>query len=64
MDHKATRVYDFVVDYKRGTKNRMADALSRKGEEVEISQSLITFLTVDWMDDLRMAYKDDVHIQS
>jgi hypothetical protein len=39
--------YDFVIEYKKGKENRVADALSRRFEETskdgELSISLISF---------------------
>lgn len=52
--------YDFIVEYKKGLENRTADALSRKGKEEEGSLMLISFPTVDWVDDLKAANVEDL----
>lgn len=51
--------HDFVIEYKKEANNRVVDALSRKGKEDEGSLMLITFPTVDWIDDLRATYATD-----
>jgi hypothetical protein len=48
--------YDFVIEYKKGKENKVADALSHKFEDVleidTLSISLISFPTLDWIEDL------------
>jgi hypothetical protein len=55
--------YDFVIEYKKGKENRVADALSRKFEEVvnqeELSISLISFPTPNWIAELKQSYLHD-----
>jgi hypothetical protein len=55
--------YDFVIEYKKGKENRVADALSRKSEEVinheELSISLISFPTPNWIAELKQSYLHD-----
>jgi hypothetical protein len=49
--------YDFVIEYKKGKENKVADAFSHKFEEVleidTLSISLISFPTLDWIEDLQ-----------
>jgi hypothetical protein len=55
--------YDFIIEYKQGRENRVADALSRKFETLsdpdEISVSLISFPTPNWVSDLKASYASD-----
>lgn len=53
--------YDFVVDYKKGSKNRVADALSRK--EDEISLALISIPSVEWLVEIKQGYDKDPDLQ-
>ena len=59
--------YDFLVEYKQGRDNKVADALSRKFEELEgVEQGelkAISFLIATWLADLRQAYLTDTHLQ-
>jgi hypothetical protein len=56
--------YDFIVEYKKGAENRVADALSRKeGWEDELSLSLLSIPTVGWIEDLKQQYVEDVELQ-
>jgi hypothetical protein len=52
--------YDFVIEYKKGKENKVADALSCKFEDVPeidtLSISLISFPTPDWIEDLKASY--------
>jgi hypothetical protein len=52
--------YDFVIEYKKGKENKVADALSRKFEDFPesdtLSISLISFPTPDWIEDLKALY--------
>jgi hypothetical protein len=46
--------YDFLVEYKKGVDNRVADALSRKEDGVEeISLSLLSIPTPSWTAELK-----------
>jgi hypothetical protein len=46
--------YDFVVEYKKGVKNRVADALSRKeGWEEDGTLFLLSIPTAEWVEDLK-----------
>lgn len=44
-----------LLDYKKGTENRVADALSRRQNEDECLVSLTAFPIISWMDDLMAA---------
>jgi hypothetical protein len=52
--------YDFVIEYKQGKENKVADALSRKFEEPlvakELSLSLISFPTPSWTTELQASF--------
>ncbi|XP_042950090.1 uncharacterized protein LOC122282205 [Carya illinoinensis] len=56
--------YDFIVEYKRGAENRAADALSRKDKWEEETLMLITFPSVEWVDELKGAYETDAHVKN
>lgn len=51
--------YYFLVEYKRGTENRVDDALSQNEVEEKCSFSLISFPTMSQMEELRAAYEHD-----
>lgn len=56
--------YDFVVEYKRGVTNKVADALSRReasGEELTLS--LLSIPTSSWISDLKHQYTEDESLQ-
>jgi hypothetical protein len=59
--------YDFIIEYKKGQENCVADALSRKFEAgpatVALSLSLISFPTPTWVDDLKASYEQDPETQ-
>jgi hypothetical protein len=52
--------YDFVIEYKKGKENRVADALSRKFKDSlksnTLSISLISFPTPYWIEDLSFIF--------
>jgi hypothetical protein len=53
--------YDFLVEYKKGSENRVADALSqRKGWEEEVSIVLLSISPSDWIAKLKQHYKEDL----
>lgn len=56
--------YDFVVKYKKGSENRVADALSRKGQEGGVTLMLITFPTMELLNDLKVACATNPQVQS
>lgn len=54
--------YIFIVEYKKGRKNKVADALSCKREledKVWSLSALITFPTLDWKEELKSSYAVD-----
>lgn len=58
--------YDFNISYKKGKKNKVMDALSIRGEAVEEEEELMTMLSfssLDWVDELLASYKDSMEIQ-
>jgi hypothetical protein len=60
--------YDFIIKYKRGTENRVADALSRQFDpspgSLEVSISLISFPTPTWVEELKDSYAQDLEAHS
>jgi len=60
--------YDFVIEYKRGKENKVADALSRKFEDPltaeELSLSLISFPIPSWTTELQASYLQDAETSS
>jgi len=60
--------YDFSIEYKKGKDNKVADALSRRfedlPEEPNLSISLISFPTPTWVDELKASYVTDVYTQT
>lgn len=51
--------YDFVVEFKKRAENRVADALSRQGEEEEFSVALLSVPSLDWLEEIKEWYKGD-----
>jgi len=43
--------YDFKIIYKEGKKNGVADALSRKDEDVEALLCAISIIQPDWINE-------------
>lgn len=48
--------YNFFIEYKKGKENVVADALSRKVEDVGLCAQ-ISFLMVEWVGELRQSYQ-------
>ena len=46
--------YDFEIIYKKGKKNVVADALSRKDEDVKVFLCAIYITQPDWITEARM----------
>jgi hypothetical protein len=58
--------YKFVVEYKRGQDNKMADALSRRNEEELQTASLavISHPYLEWLLEVKEGYANDPTLQS
>jgi hypothetical protein len=54
--------YDFEIIYKKGTKNVLADALSRKDEDVEAFLYAISIIQPDWIIEVRDEQKNDENV--
>jgi hypothetical protein len=54
--------YDFEIIYKKGRKNVMADALSRKYEDVEEFLCDISIIQPDWIIEVRDEWKNDEEV--
>lgn len=51
--------YDFEIISKKGKQNVVADALSRKDEDVEALLCTISIIQLDWMNEAREEWKND-----
>jgi hypothetical protein len=51
--------YDFEIIYKKGKQNVVADALSRKDEDVEAILCVISIIQPDWIIEARDEWKND-----
>jgi hypothetical protein len=51
--------YDFEIVYKKGKKNVVADALSRKDEDVEAFLCVISIIQPDWIIEARDEWKNE-----
>ena len=61
--------YAFIVEYKKGKENVVADALSRQVPNDEVSPQkgvlcMISFPTPDWLAQLKSSYATDSHVRS
>jgi hypothetical protein len=54
--------YDFEIIYKKGKKNVVADALSRKDEDVEAFLCAISIIQPDWIIEARDEWKNDENV--
>ena len=55
-------VYDFEIIYKKLKLNVVADALSRKNEEVEAFLCAIYIIQIDWITEARDEWKKDEEV--
>ena len=53
--------YDFSIEYRSGSSNTIADALSRRGEEGELLA--ISFSMSQWLEELKNEHANDADIQ-
>src|ERR1700752_2443800 len=54
--------YDFEIIYKKGKQNMVADALSRKDEDVEALLCTISIIQPDWINEAREEWKNDEEV--
>ena len=54
--------YDFKIIYKKWKQNVVADALSRKDEDVEALLSAISIIQPDWINEAREEWKNDEEV--
>jgi len=54
--------YDFEIIYKKGKQNAVADALSRKDEDVEALFCAISIIQPDWINKERDEWKKDEEV--
>jgi len=54
--------YDFDIIYRKGTQNFVADALSRKDEDVEALFCAISIIHPDWVSEARDEWKKDEEV--
>jgi hypothetical protein len=56
--------YDFVVEYKKGVENRVADALSRRESwEQDVSLFLLSSPSVTWVQELKNCYSSNADLK-
>ena len=54
--------YDFEIIYKKGKLNFVADALSRKDEDVEALLCVISIIQPDWITEARDEWKNEEEV--
>ncbi|KAF5480102.1 hypothetical protein F2P56_000872 [Juglans regia] len=55
--------YDFVVEFKKGRENVVADALSRQREEITATLAVISLPSWDWVEEIKTLYSGDPIVQ-
>jgi hypothetical protein len=57
--------YSFTVEYKKGSDNRVADALSRReGWEEDSSIFLLSIPAAAWVEDIKLEYQQDDRLKT
>ena len=54
--------YDFEIIYEKGKQNVVADALSRKDEDVEALLCAISIIQPDWINEAKEEWKNDEEV--
>ena len=54
--------YDFDIIYRKGKQNFVADALSRKDEDMEALLCAISIIQPDWINEAREEWKNDEEV--
>jgi len=54
--------YDFEIIYKKGKQKVVADALSRKDEDVEALLCTISIIQPDWINEAREEWNNDEEV--
>lgn len=57
--------YDFVIQYKKGEENVVADVLSRKEEIEGKAESLLTMISFpnpEWLEELKNSYEQSLEL--
>lgn len=55
--------YNFRIEYKQGKANKVTNALSRKIDEEIATLAIISFPTVDWIQELKLSHNASPKIQ-
>ena len=56
--------YDFEIIYKKGKQNVVANALSRKDEDVEALLCTISIIQLDWINEAREEWKNEEEVRA
>ena len=54
--------YEFEINYKKGKKNVVADAISRKAKDVQALLYFISTLQPEWIAEARDEWKNDKEV--
>ena len=54
--------YDFEIIYKKWEKSVVADALSRRDEDVEALFCAISIIQIDWINEAKDEWKNDEEV--